>query len=116
MPDDTTTQQNDKQKTEQSSSNTPLADLSGGNVQNVLQNLAKGAHGGVGKVVKFITEGHKLDNGAMMELLIKLRQEEGMSYRDLLSLYLTLDKAVEDGILDQDLLEFVEKNNLTESL
>ncbi len=49
-------------------------------------------------------DGHKLDNFAMRQLIEKLRNENGFDDSKLLTLYLELDKMVEDGLVNNDFI------------
>ncbi len=62
------------------------------------------------KMVHFIKDGPKLDNSAIQQLLYILRTKHNMNYRDLLSVYLTLDIALEKGILTKELLDYIKDN------
>lgn len=65
---------------------------------------------GMKQIVKFVKDGHKLDNAAMQELLYRLKTKHGMTYRELLSVYLTMDMAVEKGALTNDIIDYLKKN------
>ncbi|MCA9385853.1 hypothetical protein KC717_04350 [Candidatus Dojkabacteria bacterium] len=73
--------------------------------KDILSKFAEGDTADVGRVVKFVKEGHKLDNQAMQQLLYKLYKEEGLTYKTLLAIYLQLDKAVEEGTFTNDMFE-----------
>ena len=60
--------------------------------------------------VRFVKTGPKLDNAAMQELLYRLKTKHGMTYRELLSVYLTMDMAVEKGNLTNDIIDYLKRN------
>lgn len=84
MPDTQVTQQNTK-------------------AQDILKNISKGDLD-INKLIKFVKDGHKLDNFAMRQLIEKLRNENGFDDSKLLTLYLELDKMVEDGLVNNDFI------------
>lgn len=93
----------------------PLTELLKGSdtkATDILAGLAKGEFGGVERVIKFVKEGHKLDNFAMVNLLTILKDDYDFDNGQLLQLYLILDKAVEDGVLGNDLIEYMRENSI----
>ncbi|MBD3362395.1 hypothetical protein GF362_01610 [Candidatus Dojkabacteria bacterium] len=103
--------QNPAQPVNQASQNIQPAGQ-GGNFDagSMLSKFAESDFTGMKQVVKFVKDGHKLDNAAMQELLYRLKTKHKMTYRELLSVYLTMDMAVEKGALTNDIIEYLKKN------
>lgn len=85
-------------------------DAPAGDAGSLLAKFADSNFGGMKQVVKFVKDGHKLDNAAMQELLYRLKTKHTMTYRELLSIYLTMDMAVEKGVLTNDIIDYLKKN------
>ncbi len=54
--------------------------------------------------------GVKLDNYTMNELLTRLKYNAKFSYKKLLQVYMGLDRAVEEGILDEEFIDKMQDN------
>ncbi|MBD3362397.1 hypothetical protein GF362_01620 [Candidatus Dojkabacteria bacterium] len=77
---------------------------------DMLSKMATEDFSQIQRALKFVTQGYKLDNDAMQELLFTLKTKYDMSYRDLLAIYLTLDIAVEKGALTNDLIDYLKEH------
>ena len=56
-----------------------------------------------------IRMGYKLDNKLMQHFLVQLRDKHGLNYEELIKVYMKLDELVEDGVLTNDLLNYISK-------
>lgn len=53
---------------------------------------------------------YKIDNKSAQILLERMRKDHNLSDRSLLAMYFALDKALEDGVLNPEMLDYLQKN------
>lgn len=97
-------------QTQPSTQTTQTTQTDNSSEDDVLAKFAKEDFSKIARTIKFVKDGPKLDNAAMQELLYRLKTKQGMSYRELLSVYITMDMAVEKGVLTNDVLDYLKQN------
>ena len=58
-----------------------------------------------------IIPGTKIKNSVMQNLLYRLRQKGNLSYRELLDVFISLDLAVETGVLTNEAISKLENDD-----